>query len=286
MMKTSTIAIVAALTAFAGTAVAQDQNSTTSQPLKPPAATTEPSTGTDMNTGADTGMSTDTGTSTMDAAPAAGDTAQTPPAEEPATTTAETPAPATDTTTTTTTAETPPPVSDTTTTTTTAETPAPATDTEMVATTSAEPFIQMQEEGQILGSDLMGADVVSAADEDIGDVKDVLMSQDGQAIGILVGVGGFLGIGEKDVAIPFERLTIVREEAGENEFQVTLETTREELESAPAFTRLEETQDAMTGATTEGVAPAPIEGETGAAVEGEGDMITPETTTTTPPAAQ
>lgn len=268
-MKTSSIAIVAALAAFAGTAVAQDQTGT-GQPLKPPAATDQ-NAGTETDAGANVTVETAPADDTAQA-PEGTDTGEqegnvtvqtiTPTVEEvePATDTAETPAvtttePATE----------------------TAETPAVTTTTETTTMTAGtgQMFIEMQEETQILGSKLMGADVQSAADEDIGDVKDVIMTENGQLVGILVGVGGFLGIGEKDVAIPFERLTLTREEPGDNDLVVTLETTREELEAAPKFTRLEEAQ-AMTGATTEGVAPPPAGEETGAAPEAEGadDMIT------------
>src|ERR1700721_1769435 len=39
----------------------------------------------------------------------------------------------------------------------------------------------------------------------IGDIKDVLVDKSGKVVALIVGVGGFLGAGEKDVAVPFER---------------------------------------------------------------------------------
>jgi hypothetical protein len=47
---------------------------------------------------------------------------------------------------------------------------------------------------------------VSANNETIGDVNDVLLDRSGAAQAIVIGVGGFLGIGEKDVAVPFGAL--------------------------------------------------------------------------------
>jgi hypothetical protein len=47
---------------------------------------------------------------------------------------------------------------------------------------------------------------VSANNETIGDVNDVLIDRSGTAQAIVIGVGGFLGVGEKDVAVPFSAL--------------------------------------------------------------------------------
>src|ERR1051325_11352741 len=60
--------------------------------------------------------------------------------------------------------------------------------------------------GQIMASDLIGTRVVSANNESIGDINDVIVDRNGQVMAAVVGVGGFLGIGEKDVAIPFKSL--------------------------------------------------------------------------------
>lgn len=63
-----------------------------------------------------------------------------------------------------------------------------------------------QQPGQWLASKLIGTTVVSANNESIGDVNDVLMDRGGQSVAVVVGVGGFLGIGEKNVAVPFNSL--------------------------------------------------------------------------------
>jgi sporulation protein YlmC with PRC-barrel domain len=73
---------------------------------------------------------------------------------------------------------------------------------------------QSLQPGQFLASDLIGTRVVGQNNDSIGDVNDVVMGQDGKAMMLVVGVGGFLGIGEKDVAIPFEQAQI-RFDAGE-----------------------------------------------------------------------
>ncbi|GAB5505826.1 MAG: hypothetical protein Rhirs2KO_09890 [Rhizobiaceae bacterium] len=117
---------------------------------------------------------------------------------------------------------------------------------------SAEPADEMQSEngyftampGQILASTLIGQSVYASSSEDaerVGEVDDVLLSQNGTAEAVVLGVGGFLGIGEKDVAIDFERLTWVEREDGER--WLTASLTKEELEAAPAFNRADMMSD-------------------------------------------
>ncbi len=52
----------------------------------------------------------------------------------------------------------------------------------------------------MLSTNLIGKKVSGAGDENLGEVNDVLMDRNGNVIGAVIGVGGFLGVGEKDVA--------------------------------------------------------------------------------------
>lgn len=83
-------------------------------------------------------------------------------------------------------------------------------------------------------SNLIGAEVKTADDEDVGSVSDLIIDEDGQIVAIVVGVGGFLGMGEKDVAIGWDDVTKSRT-SDDNELRVSL--TREGLRSAPEFKR-------------------------------------------------
>ena len=56
------------------------------------------------------------------------------------------------------------------------------------------------------GSQLMGVDVYGPDNQKIGDIDEVLVDRQGKIHGLVVGVGGFLGIGQKDVAIPFDQV--------------------------------------------------------------------------------
>lgn len=54
---------------------------------------------------------------------------------------------------------------------------------------------------------IMGKPIVNENDEKIGDVNDVVLASDGKAAYFIVGAGGFLGMGERDVAIPYQEIT-------------------------------------------------------------------------------
>ncbi|MBP0438117.1 PRC-barrel domain-containing protein [Tianweitania sediminis] len=70
-------------------------------------------------------------------------------------------------------------------------------------------FITYQEGNQVLGSGLMGANIRGADGENIGTVDDLLLDRNGQVQAVVVGVGGFLGIGQKNVAIANDQLEFV-----------------------------------------------------------------------------
>jgi sporulation protein YlmC with PRC-barrel domain len=74
--------------------------------------------------------------------------------------------------------------------------------------------------------------VYDPSNNKIGDVKDVLVTQDGNVSALIVSVGGFLGIGEKDVAVPF---SAVKQKTKDGKPYLTLDTTKDALKSAPGF---------------------------------------------------
>jgi sporulation protein YlmC with PRC-barrel domain len=74
--------------------------------------------------------------------------------------------------------------------------------------------------------------VYDPSNNKIGEVMDVLMAPDGHATAMIVGVGGFLGAGEKDVAVPF---TAVKHTTRDNKVYLTMDTTKDALKSAPGF---------------------------------------------------
>jgi sporulation protein YlmC with PRC-barrel domain len=87
--------------------------------------------------------------------------------------------------------------------------------------------------GQISASALLDEKILNEANESIGDVNDVILDRDGKIASVIVGVGGFLGLGEKDVALPFDQLKFTTD--NENGLVVTTTATKEGLEAAPAY---------------------------------------------------
>jgi sporulation protein YlmC with PRC-barrel domain len=68
--------------------------------------------------------------------------------------------------------------------------------------------------------------------EKLGTVNDLLVDQSGKVSAAIIGVGQFLGIGEKEVAVPFSLVTIVRHENG---VRIVIDGTKDSLHSAPPF---------------------------------------------------
>jgi sporulation protein YlmC with PRC-barrel domain len=71
--------------------------------------------------------------------------------------------------------------------------------------------------------------VYDSSNNKIGEVMDVLLVPDGRVSALIVGVGGFLGMGEKDVAVPF---SAVKHTSRDGKVYLTLDTTKDALKNA------------------------------------------------------
>lgn len=98
-------------------------------------------------------------------------------------------------------------------------------------------FVPSQATGEILSSSLIGEKVRNGAKEDLGDINDLVFDGDGRVASAVIGVGGFLGIGEKNVAVPFSVLSRETDEGGKS--YIRIDTTREQLKAAPLYQRLD-----------------------------------------------
>lgn len=70
-------------------------------------------------------------------------------------------------------------------------------------------------------------------DNKIGEVMDVLIDKSGKVTSLIVGVGGFLGAGEKEVAVPFDAVHVTNKD--NNKWYLVMNTTKDDLKSAPGF---------------------------------------------------
>ena len=75
-------------------------------------------------------------------------------------------------------------------------------------------------------------DVYDPSETKIGEISDVLIGKDGKVDAFVVSVGGFLGIGEKDVAVPFSAIHVV-DKSGKR--YLTMNATKDALKNARAF---------------------------------------------------
>jgi len=95
--------------------------------------------------------------------------------------------------------------------------------------------IVVQDANTVLAKqDLIGQTVYAPDKAKIGTISDLILSKDGKSVeGFVIGVGGFLGIGEKSVALKIDRLKM---SAGpDGVMQLSMDATKEELTNAPTF---------------------------------------------------
>ncbi|MCE6953232.1 PRC-barrel domain-containing protein [Cereibacter sphaeroides] len=86
--------------------------------------------------------------------------------------------------------------------------------------------------------DLQDADVFSMNDESVSNISDFVVAEDGKIEQVIFDVGGFLGIGARNVAVPFEDLKIYTNQ-DQSDVRVYVPMSRDELEALPEYTAVE-----------------------------------------------
>jgi sporulation protein YlmC with PRC-barrel domain len=102
--------------------------------------------------------------------------------------------------------------------------------------------------GQWRASKLIGVDVYNQQNEKIGEINELILSSNGQVRGAIIGVGGFLGIGERDVMVPLDRLSFTNERSSTTGAKTTdasdrqwypdravMNATKDQLKQMPEF---------------------------------------------------
>jgi sporulation protein YlmC with PRC-barrel domain len=82
----------------------------------------------------------------------------------------------------------------------------------------------MHREGEWRASKLVGVNVYNEANEKIGDISDVILGKSGKVENVVLGVGGFLGVGEHYVAVAYDKLKWVNEPASSTTASSTTST--------------------------------------------------------------
>ena len=94
--------------------------------------------------------------------------------------------------------------------------------------------ILVQDANTILAKELIGLTVYAPDKAKIGSISDLILGKDAKTVeGFVIGVGGFLGIGEKAVALKMDRLQINHN--GDGSVQLMMDVKKEELANAPSF---------------------------------------------------
>ncbi|HRQ66574.1 MAG TPA: PRC-barrel domain-containing protein [Xanthomonadaceae bacterium] len=85
---------------------------------------------------------------------------------------------------------------------------------------------------RLMGAEtLIGNDVVNRANENLGDIKEIMLDvKEGRVSYAVLAFGGFLGMGEKLFAVPWDALTL---DTAEKRF--VLDVTKDRLKDAPGF---------------------------------------------------
>lgn len=94
-------------------------------------------------------------------------------------------------------------------------------------------FIPSQRDGELATNRLGWTTVLNGKGEVIGRIEDIILDARGQAVAVAVGVGGFLRVGQKIVAVPYSAIQIGPIVSGRR--LVVLDVTREQLAAAPAY---------------------------------------------------
>lgn len=95
------------------------------------------------------------------------------------------------------------------------------------------PTFVAQTPDDMVASKLIGTSVTNGADETIGQIADMVLDQNGTVTAWVIGVGGFLGIGSKYVAVDPAVLKLDR--SGGKGIKATIDTTKDQLAAAPQY---------------------------------------------------
>lgn len=129
--------------------------------------------------------------------------------------------------------------------------------------------------GWSVKDDVLGKAVINENDDKVGDITDVIVSDDGKVSSFIVGAGGFLGMGEHNVAIPFDRIT------KQDNKLLLAGYTKDQLKELPAYKSRKSDRTMTPAAGSMGGAAAP--GSAGVPPAGTApSTTTPSGTATTP----
>ena len=132
----------------------------------------------------------------------------------------------------------------------------PVADSKPAAASDKAAFVGSQKPDQWLATKFKGTDVLGADDQKIGDVSDILFDKSGKIDAFVVSVGGFLGMGAKEVALAPSAFNVVAGSNGSAD-KLKIAMTKDELKAAQNFARYEPPRPAATTGTRHAGRPRP-----------------------------
>lgn len=111
---------------------------------------------------------------------------------------------------------------------------APADRNAPAATTAGTSADKLMLKGNWRASKLMGLDVYNQNNEKLGDVNEIILDKNGKVTAVVIGVGGFLGMGEHDIAVSMDKLKFVEEPVRTSTTTTTTKDTTTGSATAPA----------------------------------------------------
>ena len=148
--------------------------------------------------------------------------------------------------------------------------PASSSPAKVAAETKSPKFIPAQGTDKWVFSKFKGTNVLGPDNAKVGSVSDLLFDKNGKIDGLIVGVGGFLGMGEKNVAIdmtafevvPYRSASAGSNTANDDPTRVNLKVswTKDELKAAPDFQYYRPPARTSGSSPTTGMAPRPSPG--------------------------
>jgi sporulation protein YlmC with PRC-barrel domain len=119
----------------------------------------------------------------------------------------------------------------------------PSRQTSLLSGTVTNPtYLTRAADDQISIGSYYQRDIYGSGGERLGSVKDLIIGPDGRITAAVLSVGRFLGIGEKDVAVPFSSVLMERKDG---ELRLSLNAAKDALQAAPAFEAVRSRPDAM-----------------------------------------
>jgi sporulation protein YlmC with PRC-barrel domain len=112
------------------------------------------------------------------------------------------------------------------------QTPPPST-TAPQRSANGQPSWYSHQANEVRASKLIGSRVLNTANETVGDINEIILDKDGKVAAVVVGVGGFLGLGEREVAVNFNSIRMSRD--NNNNLTLTMNATKDSLKAAPAW---------------------------------------------------